>query len=293
MPTAAARRLVNRDQAPDPAAHAAIPAPAGQRRVRPLPQLAMPASRDRSRIGVLLSAALHALVALLFIVPLTVDRTPIVPVDQGAGGPGPAGGGGGGNRGTGGDRERVRFVAVRPPAPAPAAATAVVPPLPVPPPVAPVSPPVRPAAPTAPQVAASDQTSTPAPVPGVGGGTGSDGTAGTGSGTGGGVGTGVGTGRGSSVGPGTGGGTQANHPPSPIEMFLPPLPAPANVRGFRLIAEFDVDSTGRVLDFKFTETRNGGYNRQLRDVLRSIRFRPGTRPDGTAVRMKVQLEYTF
>jgi hypothetical protein len=103
----------------------------------------------------------------------------------------------------------------------------------------------------------------------------------------------VGTGRGSGTGPGTGGGTQANYPPTPTEMFLPPLPAPSNVRGFRLLAEFDVDSTGRVLDFTFTETRNGGYNRQLRDVLRAIRFRPGTRPDGTPVRMKAQLEYTF
>ena len=263
---------------------------------RALPRLAMPAARERSRLGVIVSGGVHLLVLFLFMAPLALRQTVVAPIAQGAGGPGPAGGGGGGTRGTGGDRERVRFVAMRPPAAAPAA-TAVIPIVPPvqPPVVPPVQPPVaRPpiVAPTAP---ARDDAigTTPAPTAGVGGGTGNDGTAGSGPGSGGGVGSGIGTGRGSGIGPGTGGGTQPNFPPTPTEMFLPPLPAPANVRGFRLIAEFDVDSTGRVLDFKFTETRNGAYNRRLRDVLRDIRFRPGTRPDGTPVRMPVQLEYIF
>lgn len=254
----------------------------------------MPPAGGRDAVGPIVSTALHALVLFLFLAPLAVDRTPIVPMEQGAGGAGPAGGGGGGTRGTGGDRERLEYVVVRPPPPAAAAAPqapVVPPPEPriVPPPVA-IAPPIA----TPPRQPTSTTAATGvAPVAGVGGGTGSDGTSGSGSGSGGGVGSGVGTGRGSGVGPGTGGGTQANHPPVPMEMFLPPLPPPANVRGFHLVAEFDVDSTGRVLSFDFTETRNRGYNRQIRDVLRSIRFRPGTRPDGTPVRMKAQLEYTF
>ena len=73
-------------------------------------------------------------------------------------------------------------------------------------------------------------------------------------------------------------------------MFIPPLPTPASVRGFKLIAEFDVDSTGKVLAMKFTETRDRGYNNRLRDVLKGYRFRPGTRPDGTPIRMKAQIQ---
>lgn len=273
------------------------PAETGVAGRRALPHVTMPAVRDRNVVGAAISMGLHAAVILLFLSPLAIrDRSPIVPIEQGAGGPGPAGGGGGGTRGTGGDGERVQYVAVKPPPPA--AAPAVEPPVvpPVEPPVVPPPVPavVRPPVATEATRPASDVTvTTAAPIAGTGGGTGNDGTSGSGSGSGGGVGTGVGTGRGSGTGSGTGGGTQANFPPTPLEMFLPPLPTPANVRGFHLIAEFDVDATGRVLDIKFTETRNGSYNRQIRDVLRSIRFRPGHTPDGTPVRMKVQIEYTL
>ena len=130
-------------------------------------------------------------------------------------------------------------------------------------------------------------------MPGEGGGSGSDGSAGAGPGSGGGVGAGVGTGRGSGTGPGTGGGNQANYPPVPIEFFLPPLPAPGNVRGFHFVAEFDVDSTGRVINFDFTPTRDGDYNKRIAQVLRSMKFRPGTRPDGSPLRMKAQVGYEF
>jgi hypothetical protein len=132
-----------------------------------------------------------------------------------------------------------------------------------------------------------------APVAGNGGGTGRDGSAGTGPGTGGGVGTGNGTGRGSGNGPGIGGGVQADYPPTAIELFIPPFPMPDKVRGFHLIAEFDVDSTGKVLDFKFSPTRDGGYNKRLDEVLRGTRFRPGTTPDGKPIRMKAQIIYDF
>ena len=42
--------------------------------------------------------------------------------------------------------------------------------------------------------------------------------------------------------------SEQGYPPTLIEMFMPSLPVPENVRGFHLVAEFDVDSTGKVLD---------------------------------------------
>jgi periplasmic protein TonB len=259
------------------------------------PPIGIPKGRENQRLGVVVSVALHVIVALLLLVPFATYV--VTPILQGAGGAGPAGGGGGGRGGTGGSlpsrTEDLRYIQVAPD-PAPAAATEVTP---VPPPVVvppkPVEAPQVPPPPKADSATPSAATPAPdvAPAPGSGGGTGTDGTNGTGPGSGGGTGTGIGTGRGSGVGPGTGGGTQANYPPLPIEMFLPPMPIPDRLRGFRMIAEFDVDETGRVVSFTFTETRDGGYNRRLRDVLRSIRFRPGSRPDGTPVRMKAQIEY--
>jgi hypothetical protein len=68
---------------------------------------------------------------------------------------------------------------------------------------------------------------------------------------------------------------------------------PDKVRGFHLVAEYDIDETGRILGFEFTRTRDGDYNKRLQEVLRSFRFRPGTRPDGTPIRMKAQIVYDF
>jgi hypothetical protein len=79
----------------------------------------------------------------------------------------------------------------------------------------------------------------------------------------------------------------------PFATFLPPIPYPDRVRGFHLIAEFDVDSTGKVLDWSFTPTPDRGYNRELEQMLKTVRFHPGTRPDGTPIRMKTQLLYDF
>jgi hypothetical protein len=39
----------------------------------------------------------------------------------------------------------------------------------------------------------------------------------------------------------------------------------------------------------FTETRDRGYNRRVAEVLKGFRFRPGTTPDGTPIRMKAQV----
>jgi len=74
-------------------------------------------------------------------------------------------------------------------------------------------------------------------------------------------------------------------------MFIPPLPTPSSVKGFHLLVQFDVDASGRVLSFKFTPTPDGGYNRKLNDIFRGFRFRAGTHPDGTPIRMIAQLEY--
>jgi hypothetical protein len=254
--------------------------------------------QESRRMGAVVSVLLHALIIGLLIVPLLMPSSVIERMQQGAGGAGPAGGGGGGTRGSGGTVETVRYVKLVPdPVPTPSSIPPIEKPvlpkveLPKPKPVE--TPPVKAPEPQQQSVAPATQTTVAAAVPGTGGGSGADGSAGAGPGSGGGVGSGVGTGKGSANGPGTGGGNQANYPPQPIEFFLPPLPPPSSVRGFRFIAEFDVDSTGRVLDFRFTPTRDGGYNKRIAEVLRAMRFRPGTRPDGTPVRMKAQVGYEF
>jgi periplasmic protein TonB len=258
--------------------------------------------RENRRVGAVVSIVLHALIIGLLIVPFLMPDSVIERMQQGAGGAGPAGGGGGGSRGSGGTVETVRYVKLlKEPVPTPTSIPAIQPtvvpkvePPKVEPPKQPVeTPPVKPPA-------AQQQSAVPAPqatvasaAPGVGGGSGTDGSSGAGPGSGGGVGAGVGTGRGGANGPGTGGGNQANYPPTVIEMFLPPLPAPKNVVGIHFVAEFDVDSTGRVVDFRFTQTPNRDYNKRLADALRATRFRPGTRPDGTPVRMKGQITWDF
>jgi hypothetical protein len=269
------------------------------RRPRRLPATGLPPARDNRRFWTAVSLALHVLLIVLVIGP-TVSHTGIViERPQGAGGLGPAGGGGGGRRGTGGVQERVTYVRpAPPPAPTPTVAAVIPPPTPIVQPK-PVPPPeITPPQITPPEIKAevkadvkvADAT---APKPGTGGGTGSDGSNGTGPGSGGGTGSGIGTGRGSGTGPGTGGGVQANYPPTAIELFIPPLPYPEKLRGFHLVAEFDVDSTGKVLDWKYNSTGDRGYDKRLEDALKGTRFRPGTTPDGVPIRMKAQIIYDF
>ena len=258
--------------------------------------IGMPLRGENRREGAAISVLIHVVIIVLLLVPIVFSRTVIQRIEQGAGGAGPAGGGGGGRMGDGpqGTRETLRFVKVMPQQ----AVTETPKPAVVPPPRIEI-PKVPPPKVTPPPQQTPEQASIPAPMQtvasltGTGTGTGRDGSNGNGPGSGGGVGSGVGPGRGSGVGPGTGGGTQANYPPQPVEFFLPPMPPPASVRGTRFIAEFDVDSTGKVLDFKFSETRDGDYNRRIASVLRSMRFRPGTRPDGSPLRMKAQVGYEF
>ncbi len=274
-----------------------IAQPAARR--RRLPATTLPVAREDRRGWSLLSALLHALLIALLIIPLAEHDGLVIERPQGAGGLGPAGGGGGGRRGTGGVQEHVHFVEVAR-APAPTPQPAVVPPLPVPQPTPkPVVPPpiVKPPAAITPQSTPTPEIAkvaeATAPVAGTGGGSGHDGSAGAGPGSGGGVGSGVGPGRGSGNGPGTGGGVQANYPPTATELFIPPLPMPDKVRGFHLVAEFDVDSTGKVVGFNFTHTGDRGYDKRLTEVLGATKFRPGTKPDGTPIRMKAQIIYDF
>jgi protein TonB len=254
-------------------------APSTQSRRQYRAPVGMPKGRDDWRVGTAVSVLVHLGIMVLLVAPFAAGADLILR-EQGAGGPGPSGGGGGGKRGTGGiQAEVLRYVRVTPPPPAPQVAPAKTE----------VTPPPKPEPQPQPLPAVSVAPAEVAPVPGVGGGTGSDTAGGSGPGSGGGVGSGIGTGRGSGVGPGTGGGGQTNFPPTPIEIFIPPMPVPNSVRGFKLIAEFDVDEHGKVRGMEFTPTPDRGYNRRLRDVLESFRFRPGTRPDGSPIRMKTQI----
>lgn len=204
----------------------------------------------------------------------------------GGGGAGPAGGGGGGSSGN--DLlagQRLQYVRLQSPVPDAAAIVA--------PPVAPVVPPKPQPDPIPPSV---PQPASPATSPtgtGTGAGTGTAGTTGAGPGTGGGIGSGTGTGTGTGVGPGTGGGPGTTYPPTPTQFFLPPLPAPSSVRGYHLIAYFDVDEKGNSRLLGFNPSRDGGYNRKLRDVLMALKFRAGVRADGTAVRDTVDIQFIF
>lgn len=274
--------------------HVPPPPPAPGERPRYRPPIGIPVSKSKRVGGMIISIAMHILVIALLIVPFTSPE--LLREVMGAGGPGPAGGGGGGNRGTGGQpkTERLTYVNV-----APTPTPAVVPPLVKPPEIKPpiVPPPVPPPPtpkPTTPSPAqpAADASEAKAPTVGVGGGSGNDGTSGSGPGSGGGVGAGVGTGKGSSVGPGTGGGPGTVYPPAPIEMFLPPLPVPGKAKG-EIVVQFDVDSTGRVLDIAFTPTKDGNYNRKLKEAFAAVRFRPATNGLGVPVRAKYEMVYTL
>jgi protein TonB len=265
----------------------AAPSPPPRRSYRP--PIGVPSRHRRGLGGLLASLALHLLLILLVVLPFANPE--LVRAVLGAGGLGPAGGGGGGNRGGGGKpkTERLEFVRMAPP-PAP-------PPIPRPPelkppvPPPPVPPPTP--APPAPQPQPAQPAVSDAKAPGTGGsGSGTDGTTGTGPGSGGGVGSGAGTGKGTAVGPGTGGGPGTIFPPAPTELFLPPLPVPGKARG-TVVVVFDVDSTGKVLDLQFTPTKDGAYNRKLRDALAAIRFRPAVNGQGVPVRAKTEITYTL
>lgn len=254
--------------------------------------MGIPSRAESRREGTIVAVLLHALILFLVLAPPIFVATRLDYVQKrGAGGSGPAGGGGGGSGGTGGRilRERLRYLHVAPPpAEQPAIRTEVTPPKPVEPPKpeAVKPPPPPPSVPPATDPAASSASKSASDVSvvgGTGGGSGKDGSAGSGPGSGGGVGSGVGTGRGSGVGPGVGGGGDANYPPSVISLPILPLPVPSKVRPYKLVAYFEVDTTGNARLLAFNPSSDGGYNKRIREMLSEIRFRPATRPDGRPV----------
>lgn len=266
-----------------------FPDPESPKSKRPLrPLHGIPEPERGGGAGWVASGLLHALIILALLLPPLVGRVLEEGAPGGAGGPGPAGGGGGGSGGSGGETipERIRYLQVQTPAsaatPPPPAAQPVPTPTPVPtPPPEPVPEPQ--AAP--PQVAAAAAPfPASSPTAGSGGGSGTAGSLGSGPGRGGGVGSGVGSGRGSGVGAGTGGGNDQIFPPTVTNLAILPIPVPARVRPYRMVAQFEVDERGNARLIGFNPSRDRGYNAKIREMLAEVRFRPATRADGTAVR---------
>ncbi len=225
---------------------------------------------------------MHAAILFLFLGPLLATSSFRGDDVPGGGGSGPAGGGGGGN---GGAPQHVDFVRVKSdPTTLPVAPVVI-------PPVKPlVAKPIVPSLVT--PAAATTPTSEPVEGPSTGG-TGVSGGEGSGPGSGGGVGSGIGAGKGSGIGPGTGGGPAKDYPPTPREVFLPPLPQPASVRGQHLRAWFDVDEKGNSKLLSFEKSRDGGYNRLLELTLKATKFRPGVTAEGVARRDTAMIEIIF
>ena len=265
-------------------------------RARSLPALGMPLDRRRRRLATAASIVVHFLMIWLLLRPEALKNLnpDIKVVDQGNLGNGIAGGGGGGTRGTGG----VKFVQVTPPpqAATPPKVEPVIPPLqPIVEPPKPVLPEPTPAI-ELPKLATAEpkaEIKVESPIIGTGGGIGNDGTRGNGPGSGGGIGNGIGTGTGSGTGPGTGAGTLNYIPCKSIEMPIFPLPVPANVRGFKLTVNFDVDDKGKVLKWEFTPTKSGDYNRKINETLKGFRFKPGTTLEGVPIRTTCQFGWDF
>lgn len=267
------------------------------------PPIGMPLGKQRRALSFAISALLHLLVIGLLLLPFTSPSA--LRAALGAGGLGPAGGGGGGGGGNGSNngplvrkQERVDYVRIAEPQVTKPIPEAPKPPV-VPPAVTPKPEVVTPPPPPQPQSAVSPPDAGAATVStnsggdagvgtGAGGGTGS----GTGPGSGGGSGSGAGTGKGSGIGSGTGGGMGTAYPPTPTELFLPPLPVPSKARG-TIVVVFDVDSTGKVLDLFFEPTKDGKYNKKLREALAEIRFRPAVSAQGLPIRARTQITYSL
>jgi hypothetical protein len=256
------------------------------------PPIGIPTTGEPRAQATAVSVAFHLLLVLLVLAPtIFVSGKLIDYVQQGAGGPGPVGGGGGGAQSFPGRikylPERVDFMKLEKEAtPVPKQDEVIKPKEEIKPPPPPPPPPTPdPPAVTkdSTQVGAPRVDSTSAEV-GLGRGSGTDGTSGNGPGRGGGEGSGVGTGRGSGTGPGTGGGDGTIYPPTVVALPILPLPIPARVRPYKMVAQFEVDSTGDARLISFNPSKDSGYNRRIREMLLEIRFRPAVTTDGRPVK---------
>ena len=269
------------------------PLEATQRERRPYrPPIGIPGHPEPRAEATVASFLLHALIVLLILAPTIFVSSQLLNVEnRGAGGLGPRGGGGGGTSGTGGSNgltyvhEGLRYLRLEKQPPADKKKDEVKPPKPKEqekpkPPEPPKPEPETKAAAPVDSTRAKEAGATD----GTGGGTGKDGSAGSGPGSGGGVGSGVGTGRGSGSGPGTGGGTDETYPPTVISMPILPLPIPGKVRPYKMVAYFEVDTTGNARLLSFNPSKDAGYNKRVREMLLEIRFRPAVRMNGVAVK---------
>ena len=254
------------------------------------PPIGIPTKGEPRAQATAAALALHVLIILLVLLPtILVSNQLIDYVQQGAGGPGPVGGGGGGNQSFPGRikyfPERVDFLKLETQAvPVPKKEEIVKPKETIKPPTPPPTPdPPKPTMTDSAAAAAARVDSTSVLV-GAGRGTGNDGTNGNGPGRGGGEGSGIGTGRGSGTGPGTGGGDGTVYPPTVVALPILPLPIPAKVRPYKMIAQFEVDSTGNATLLGFNESRDRGYNKRIREMLLEIRFRPAVTMNGRPVK---------
>lgn len=256
------------------------------------PPIGIPGHREPRKEATVAALALHLLLILLVLLPtILVSNQLLDYVQQGAGGPGPAGGGGGGNQSFPGrikyTPEKVDFLKLETQKSVPKEEVVkpkvetIKPPPELTPPPQPDPPPVAKADSAASAAARVDSTSKEV---GAGRGTGNDGTSGTGPGRGGGEGSGVGTGRGSGTGPGTGGGDGTIYPPTVVALPILPLPIPAKVRPYRLVAQFEVDSLGNATLLAWNESKDRGYNRRVKEMLQEIRFRPAVTMNGRPVK---------
>ncbi len=257
------------------------------------PPVGIPRREQKRWQGWLFSLLAHLLLLVFLLLP-ALDSGIDYGHHDGAGGPGPAGGGGGGLGDVG--SPRLHFVQIAPQASAARVTPAVEKPkpVPVPAPPPPVPTPIQKQVAVAPPAASPAAAATPASGAGdAGTGVGKNGGAGAGPGSGGGVGSGEGPGKGSGVGPGTGGGAAKNYPPTLKQFVLPPLPTPASVKGFKLTAWFDVDTTGKATLLRFTPSPDRSYNDRIRETLLALRFRPAVTAQGAAVRDTVDIEVIF
>lgn len=256
------------------------------------PPIGIPTTGEPRAQATVAALAFHLLLVLLVLAPTIFVSSQLIDFTQrGAGGPGPVGGGGGGSQSFPGRikylPEQVDFMKLEKENPAPkkeevvpAKTETIKPPDPPPPPPTP-DPPAAAATDSAAAAARADSTSA---ALGAGRGSGKDGSRGNGPGRGGGEGSGVGTGRGSATGPGTGGGDGTVYPPTVVALPILPLPIPAKVRPYKMVAQFEVDTTGQARLIGFNPSKDSGYNRRIREMLLEIRFRPAVTMDGRPVK---------